>query len=96
MAAAVSAVPGHVEMHLGSSHLYEPQYDMARAVLAGGKWATASSPELPDLPPWWLEHTLTLGRPPVDWAREPWLSYARALLAPTNKMAGEIMMGTTT
>lgn len=87
LAAQVSVDTGSLTIHLGSSHLYETNFEAATRVL---KYQRATmhdlrSPRLVNAPPDWLEATLE-HREAVVTGR-PWEQYGRVLLADTNLIA---------
>lgn len=87
---------GEITFHLGSSHLYESNFDAAANVLHAHSWNAMASPILSDLPPWQLEDTLEnlpqldLKSPWIYYAlKSPWIYYARTLHSGTQAAALE-------
>jgi thymidylate synthase len=84
LAAQLGVSQGSLSFNLGSSHLYERDFEKAEAIC--GDVDTIQSPILNGAPPPWLEHVLvtrkSLGM--NDWL---WGRYARVLIAKTNKDA---------
>jgi thymidylate synthase len=80
--AAELAVPvGRITMHLGSSHLYERNFDEAQEVLkAKDALHSLRSPAFIERPSLKLEGVLMGGRSDVGWT-EPWSFYNEALSA---------------
>lgn len=89
MAAEIGARVGSLDMHLGSSHLYERDADNAKRVLeASDELDMITSPPLTTTPPAWLEDVLVnpaqaqVSREVLDRPHGPWLTYALILGAP--------------
>lgn len=94
IAGELGAVVGEFTIHLGSSHLYASNYEQA-TVAVNTVTPSISSPQLPGLPPRELDEVLrTRSLDPLitDWR---WDGYTRALTAPTNGAALEVLRGFT-
>ena len=93
MAAALAVRAGALTFHLGSSHLYEPHYDLARQVLAARQTSTLWSPQLLDyLSP--KEATMLLDATIVPGPKHEFGPYWRALHeARTRAQALEVLRG---
>lgn len=97
LAGQLSLRRGWFSIHLGSSHLYRTDLQRALEVLKGEEFASANDyntlelPNLPGLPPEWLRSVLeskSLDPVPTGTSQDdPWLPYARALVAPSNTAA---------
>lgn len=95
---------GFISMRMGSSHLYERDFDAARRVLRTDEPRdTLRLPQLPGRPPYWLEHVL-MGisettptsviidcQQALDDHLNPWQPYASVLLAHTSDEARSIL-----
>jgi thymidylate synthase len=93
LAAQLGVRPGPLTMHLGSSHLYERDFDAAERVLSDPEnFESISSPVLETPPPDWLEAVLVDPRRALvttfsDIPPEPWRTYASVLMSTTREEA---------
>lgn len=95
-AAVLGVQRGWFSMHAGSAHLYDRDFDAAMACIGGsGRAQTLRTPQLPSLPPDWLEEVLVYRdakRIPPMMNSSPWLPYAQVLLSKTSEEARNILV----
>jgi hypothetical protein len=90
LAAQLGVGIGTFTIHLGSSHLYDRDRDLAKKILdAPGGYRHLTSPVLTAPPPRWLNDVLTREIFVVTNEVDPWLSYGRVLTAGSNIIALE-------
>ena len=98
--AGVLGVPrGFLSLRAGSNHLYESHLVAAEGALREDPGTTLGSPDLPGLPPAWLEDVLVKRnaasvpasyQSPAD-QLDPWFPYAQVLLSPTSDQARDVL-----
>lgn len=80
MAGELGVRPGHLQLHLGSSHLYEEHYELAQKVVEqDSEYELLSSPCLPYLPPHELFSEILREHPGSSLHSKVWHTYQRAL-----------------
>lgn len=93
-AAELGCARGWLSLHAGSRHLYERDLSAANAAVADDYTTTLPSPNLPGLPPPFLERVLMEGS--LADLNEPvhplWLAYAAVLMSKTSEEARSILM----
>jgi thymidylate synthase len=88
-------VPGELIMNLGSSHLYERDWETARSIVNAPTGRTVASPPLPTgtNTPQDLEKILVEGGEAEPKFDDPWRSYAKVLMSKTSAEALELLIG---
>lgn len=86
LAAELHVEPGPLTLHLGSSHLYEGDFEKARLVLEHPLLDPLTSPRLNERPPQELDVVLST-RERATSLSNPWAAYANILTATTNAAA---------
>ena len=100
MAGELELRRGWFSLHAGSSHLYQDDFAAAEAMLVDPRGQTVQTPDLPGLPPAWLEDVL-LKRHDAEilkitrrWDDQDlrWLPYAQVLLTSTRDAARDLLI----
>jgi thymidylate synthase len=84
LAAQLGVDTGGLTLHLGSSHLYARNGELAAAVIADGHVDDLRSPKFTREPPTWLDDVLTKRDSWFDPNLKPWNVYAQVLNADSN------------
>lgn len=98
-AGALGVPRGFLSLRAGSTHLYESNLVVAENVLREEPGTTLGIPDLPGLPPEWLDRVLRLRDArdvPVSYdvpadQLDPWIPYAQVLLSSTSADAAQIL-----